>query len=208
MTVVLTIGGTAVLTAFPATGQSQCLPERMLEAFFQTMSAMTTVGYNTFNLSTLAPVSVLTLTIIMFIGASPSGTGGGVKCTTISAVYAFIMSKLRGDDKVTLRGNCLPTNRVDSALANILVYGTALLAGVMMLVVTEDIPLSSLLFEAASALGTVGISLEVTPTLSVFGKLVVILLMYIGRIGVLNLGIALSSQSRKEPRGKNADIAL
>ncbi|HBC20783.1 MAG TPA: potassium transporter KtrB [Porphyromonadaceae bacterium] len=208
MTTAMTVAGTAALTAFPASGQSEGFAARMLEAFFQTMSAMTTVGYNTFDLSTLAPASTLVLTIIMFVGASPSGTGGGVKCTTISAVYAFVMSRLRGDSKVTLRGNSLPANRVDSALASILIYGVALLSGVVLLVVSEDSPMSSLLFEAASALGTVGISLGVTPELSVFGKLVVALLMYIGRIGVLNLGIALSTHALRGAKSKDADIAL
>lgn len=208
MTTAMTIAGTVALTVFPATGQSENLAARVLEAFFQTMSAMTTVGYNTFDLATLAPVSVLLLTVIMFVGASPSGTGGGVKCTTISAVYAFVMSRLRGDNEVTLRGNRLPSNRVDSALANILIYGVALLAGVALLVVSEDTPMSSLLFEAASALGTVGISLGVTPELSVFGKLVVVLLMYIGRIGVLNLGIALSIHALRKTKNRDADIAL
>ncbi len=208
MTTAMTVAGTAVLTAFPASGQSEGFAPRVLEAFFQTMSAMTTVGYNTFDLATLAPASVLVLTVIMFVGASPSGTGGGVKCTTISAVYAFVLSRLRGDDKVTLRGNRLPDNRVDSALASILIYGAALLAGVVLLVLSEDTPMPSLLFEAASALGTVGISLGVTPELSVFGKLVVALLMYIGRIGVLNLGIALSTRALRGAKSKDADIAL
>lgn len=207
MTLSLTLLGTVVLTVFPAADQSASLPVRVLESFFQTMSAMTTVGYNTFNLATLMPPAVLVLSVIMFIGASPSGTGGGVKCTTVSAVYAFVMSKLRGDRNVTLGGNRLPDYRINSALANIIVYGTVLLAGVLLLVISEKFTLSQVLFECASALGTVGVSLGITPELSVFGKFVIIALMYIGRIGVLTLGVALSPHALRTDR-RQSDIAL
>lgn len=207
MTFSLTLFGTVILSVFPAADQSSSMMPRVLESFFQSMSAMTTVGYNTFNLASLAPASVLVLSVIMFIGASPSGTGGGVKSTTVSAVYAFVMSKLRGDRHVTLDGNRLPDYRINSALANIIVYGTVLLVGVLLLVMSEDFTFSSLLFESVSALGTVGVSLGITPELSVFGKLVIVVMMYIGRIGVLTLGVALSSHVLKTNL-QRTDIAL
>lgn len=91
MTCAVTVAGTALQVIFPAGDQASSASVGVLEAFFQTMSAMTTVGYNTFDLGTLAPISMLGLMVIMFVGASPSGTGGGVKCTTVSAVYAYVI---------------------------------------------------------------------------------------------------------------------
>lgn len=207
MTCSLVIFGTIVLSVFPASGQSAATMPKILQSFFQSMSSMTTVGYNTFDLATLALPSILVISVIMFIGASPSGTGGGVKCTTVSAVYAFVVSKLRGERHVTIGGNRLPDYRINSALANIIVYGTVLFAGVLLLVISEDFTLSQLLFESASALGTVGLSLGITPHLSLFGKFVIIVLMYIGRIGVLTLGVALSSHALRKDIHR-ADLAL
>ena len=206
--IVMTVAGTAVLLIFPRQGEPADLTTRFLESFFQTMTAMTTVGFNTFDLSTLPAISVLVMSVIMFVGASPSGTGGGLKSTTLSAVYAFVTSMLRGRKNVTLRGNTLPFYRVNSALTNIIVYGTVLLLGVLALTVSEGFSFSALLFEATSALGTVGISLGITPGLSVAGKIIITLLMYIGRTGVLTLAAALMTHAISQTPAKTIDIAV
>lgn len=204
----MTVAGTAVLLIFPRQGEPADLTTRFLESFFQTMTAMTTVGFNTFDLSTLPAISVLVMSVIMFVGASPSGTGGGLKSTTLSAVSAFVTSMLRGRKNVTLRGNTLPFYRVNSALTNIIVYGTVLLLGVLALTVSEGFSFSALLFEATSALGTVGISLGITPGLSVAGKIIITLLMYIGRTGVLTLAAALMTHAISQTPAKTIDIAV
>lgn len=208
ITLWMTVAGTAVLLAFPAKGQSADLSARCLESFFQSMTAMTTVGFNTFDLARLAPVSVLVISVIMFIGASPSGTGGGVKSTTLSASYAFVISMLKGRKHVSLRGNRLPYYRVDAALANIIVYGSVLLCGTLLLTISDDFDLSAILFEAASALGTVGITLGITPALTTAGKIVIIALMYIGRIGVLTLGAAIMAHAADRRQIRPSDIAV
>lgn len=204
----MTLVGTAFLIIFPSSAQAQDIPTRCLEAFFQTMSAMTTVGFNSFNLTTLPVISALVLSMVMFIGASPSGTGGGMKSTTVSAVYAFVVSMLRGKKYVALRGNKLPFYRVNQALTNIIVYGTVLIVGVTTLTITDDFSLSATLFEATSALGTVGISLGITSQLSVAGKLIVIALMYIGRIGVITLAAAMMSHAINDSEVCSTDIAV
>lgn len=93
-------------------------------------------------------------------------------------------------------------------MSNIIVYGTVLLVGTLLLAVSEKFPLESLLFEAASALGTVGISLGITSGLSEWGKVIVIGLMYVGRIGVLTLGAALTSHAIDAREQKKADLAV
>ncbi len=204
----MTIIGMAFLVIFPSSAQSHDFSTRCLEAFFQTMSAMTTVGFNTFDLATLPMISALVLSMIMFIGASPSGTGGGMKSTTVSAVYAFVVSMLRGKKYVALRGNKLPFYRVNQALTNIIVYGTVLILGVTALSITDGFSLSDTLFEATSALGTVGISLGITPELSVAGKLIVVVLMYVGRIGVITLAAAMMSHTLNNREPQASDIAV
>ena len=208
ITCLMTVVGTAFLIIFPSASQSQDVPTRCLEAFFQTMSAMTTVGFNSFDLASLPTISALVLSMIMFIGASPSGTGGGMKSTTMSAVYAFVVSMLRGKKYVSLRGNRLPYYRVNQALTNIIVYGTVLIIGVTALTISDGFSFSAILFEATSALGTVGISLGITPELSVTGKIIVIALMYIGRIGVITLAAAMMSHAINHRDVCSTDIAV
>ena len=204
----MTVVGTAFLIIFPSAEQSHDFSTRCLEAFFQTMSAMTTVGFNSFNLASLPAISALVLSMIMFVGASPSGTGGGMKSTTVSAVYAFVVSMLRGKKYVSLRGNRLPYYRVNQALTNIIVYGTVLIIGVTALTISDGFSFSEILFEATSALGTVGISLGITSQLSVAGKIIIIALMYIGRIGVITLAAALMSHALNDREDRATDIAI
>lgn len=208
ITCLMTAIGTAFLIIFPSASQSQDISARCLEAFFQTMSAMTTVGFNSFDLATLPAISALVLSMIMFIGASPSGTGGGMKSTTVSAVYAFVVSMLRGKKYVSLRGNKLPFYRVNQALTNIIIYGTMLIVGVTALTMSDNFSFSEILFEATSALGTVGISLGITSQLSLAGKIIVIALMYIGRIGVITLAAAMMSHTLNDRDLCSTDIAV
>ena len=178
-------------------------------SFFQTMSAMTTVGFNTMDLSALHTGPILVFCLIMFVGASPSGTGGGVKCTSLSAVWGFIMAKLGLRRHVTFLGRIIPGYRIDTALTSILVYGTMIFLGCLVMSYSEPFGLSRILFEATSAIGTVGLSTGITPELSATGKTVIITLMYIGRVGVITFGSALVIRTKraKHTAAKTADLA-
>lgn len=190
VTLLLTLWGT-VAVMVSTYGTYDSFGETLLVSFFHTMSATTTVGFNTIDLRAMNLFTILTFCAIMFVGASPSGTGGGVKSTSISAVYGFVKSRLRAQSQVTISGHKIPFYRVDSAITNMVLYIVVLVAGVMLLSITETFPLSDLLFEAASALGTVGLSLGITSSLSEVGKCVVIVLMFIGRIGVITFASSL-----------------
>lgn len=170
--------------------------ERFLISVFQSMSALTTVGFNTINIGGLMPITLLSLTMIMYFGASPSGTGGGLKTTTLTATAAFVASKLGQNRKVALFGRILPTYRIDNALATFVLYTTVVFMGSFMLTAVEDFDYLSLLFEASSALGTVGISTGITFDLSVAGKFIIIVLMFIGRVGVLTFGLSMIDRMR------------
>lgn len=188
MTLFMTAIGTFQLYFFEPELAGFVWYDRLMISIFQTMSAMTTVGYNTIALTTWMPASLMIMVVVMYIGASPSGTGGGMKSTTATTAFAFVKSKLSLERDVTLMGHRLPTYRLDSAMTTFVFYTSILFAGLYALTITEDFDLMPLLFEASSALGTVGLSTGITPDLSASGKVIIILLMYIGRIGVLTFG--------------------
>lgn len=191
VTAIMTVVGTLILFFSPAISSVHGFGRRTLMSFFQTMSAMTTVGFNTLDLGVLRVGSILVFSLIMFIGASPSGTGGGVKSTSVSAVWGFIVSKLGLRRKITFLGREIPHYRVETAITSVIVYGTMIFLGCVVLSYCEPFPLSQILFEASSAIGTVGLSTGITPQLSVAGKMVIVVLMYVGRIGVITFGTAL-----------------
>ena len=145
----------------------------------------------------------------MFIGASPSGTGGGVKSTSISAIYAFIKSRLRPNSGIQIMGHKLPWYRVDNALTNFILYVLIFSCGLLLLVAVEPLPLEDLMFETLSALGTVGLSLGITSSLSTIGKIIIIVIMFIGRIGVITFASALLKKIIHQTRPiKRDDLAV
>jgi len=193
----LTIIGTFLF--FVSEPSVQVMPgeKRLLASFFQTMTAMTTVGFNTINISAISHASLLLLAVLMVIGASPSGTGGGLKSTTFAAVVGVMVSAMRGKHEVRFWGRKVPDDRLQAAVASLGFYLGTLLVGTYLLALTEVFPFENLLFEAASALGTVGLSTGITPDLSDLGKFIITLLMFVGRIGPLTFGLALAAGTPK-----------
>ena len=121
------------------------------EAFFQTMGASTTSGFNTADINQLSSCSVLILILIMSIGGSPSGTAGGIKTTTFASVLAIVHSHLRLNPRVEFLGHTVPIQRLYAATSNVLLYSVFLFTSVFLLTWTEKLPFLSLLFESAAA---------------------------------------------------------
>lgn len=207
ITAIMTVGGTLTLAFSPDLTGDRGVGHSLILGFFQTMSAMTTVGFNTMDLSGIPVGPALILMLVMFVGASPSGTGGGVKSTSVSAVWGFIVAKLGLRERVTFLGKSIPSYRVDSALTNVIAYGAMIFAGSLVLAYTEPFALSRILFEATSAMGTVGLSTGITPDLSMAGKMVLVVLMYVGRVGVITFGSALVIRAKGRKRSApSADL--
>jgi len=204
----LTVLGTLLLFIAEPTIKSKPTDERILAALFQAMTSMTTVGFNTISISQVSKASLLILTILMVIGASPSGTGGGLKSTTFSAVFGVMRSALRGQHEVRFWGRLVPLERVWTAVASLAFYLLMLCAGTYLLELTEKAAFEQNLFEAASALGTVGLSTGITSTLSNIGKLVVTFLMFCGRLGPLTFGIALFFRNPLGEEERDGDLAI
>lgn len=211
ITCVVTLWGTTQLYFFEDSFRAFAPGQRLLASLFQTMSAMTTVGYNTVDVTSMMPLSLFVLTIIMYVGASPSGTGGGMKSTTVSAVFAYVKSQLGLRGQVTLSGRSIPDYRVSNALTIFLFYTAILFTGIYLLTLTDGMRADflDLMFEAASALGTVGLSSGVCAGLGTGGKTVLIVLMFIGRVGVLTIGnVLLVRAARAEKLHGRDDLAV
>lgn len=204
----LVLGTLVVAFAEPAVA-AMAPRERLLNAFFQAMTASTTVGFNAIPTAPLSPLAMTATYIMMLVGASPSGTGGGLKSTTVAVQWAFMLSVLRGRPAVTLFGTAVPEAKLRQALATFFMAATLLAAAMLVLSATESIAFDRLLFEAISALATVGLSLGVTGQLSDAGKAVIIVLMYAGRVGVLAFGVALAVRARTRlAKAEEEDVAL
>ncbi|HNQ25022.1 MAG TPA: potassium transporter TrkG [Phycisphaerae bacterium] len=204
----LSVVGTLLLLLGEPSIQAKPLDERLLAAFFQTMTAMTTVGYNTVSMAALSKASVLLLILLMVIGASPAGTGGGLKCTTFSAFLGVMRSALRGRQEVRFWGRPVPLERVWTAVGSLGFYLLALIAGTYLLELTEPTPFEQNFFEAASALGTVGLSMGITSALTSVGKTIIILLMFCGRMGPLTFGVALFCRMEDTAAPRDNDLAV
>ncbi|NJO55230.1 MAG: TrkH family potassium uptake protein [Rhodospirillales bacterium] len=187
--------------------------ERWMASLFQVMTASTTVGFNTIPIGQITAGSTFLLTVIMVIGASPSGTGGGLKTTTITALWAEMMAVLRRRPTTTFLGRLIPEPRLRAAVANLLFYLFTLLIGIYLLALVEPMPLADLMFEGASALGTVGLSRGITGALTPAGKLIIIALMFLGRLGPVLVGMAFFTKAPAELFGTSTketaeDVAI
>lgn len=208
MTVGLTIAGTLLLFLAESGIQDKPAHLRLIAAFFQCMTAMTTVGFNTIGMAALSKASILLIIVLMVIGASPAGTGGGIKSTTVSAMLGVMWSAVRGRREVCFWGRAIPTERIRIAIASLGFYLVALLTGAYILDLVEDAPFDKCFFEAASALGTVGLSMGITAELSIMGKLVLVAMMYAGRMGPLTLAVALFNSPKGRAATLDNDLAV
>jgi trk system potassium uptake protein TrkH len=166
------------------------LPARLLAAAFQSVT-LRTAGFATVDLARLgAPMALLCL-VLMFVGGSPGGTAGGVKTTTVAVLALTFRAMLRNRADVEAFGRSIPPANVYRAAAVALVSFGLLFGLAFLLVLLEpDQPFLPLMFEAVSAFGTVGLSLDLTPSLSPGGQVVVCALMFVGRLGPFTLALA------------------
>ena len=167
--------------------------DKLLNAFFQSVT-LRTAGFNTIDLGAMRESSKLWSVILMFIGASPASTGGGVKTTTMGVLFLLVLSVIRGQDDVTVMKRRLPIDLMRQALSILFISLCMLLAGTMVITIFEQDERSflDLLFESTSAMATVGVTAIGTPALHQPSKLMLMLMMYFGRVGPLTLALALA----------------
>ncbi len=185
---------------------SEHCPENSFSSLmFQIIMAHSTAGFNSVEISGLYSSSIFTLIVLMVIGASPSGTGGGLKTTTATAVYAVLRSALKRSKRVMFFNKEVPLKSIKLSLSSIALYFIFLFFGVwaLLLIEKDNFTLMEILYECSSALSTVGMSLGMTNMLSPLSKLVICILMFIGRIGVITIGLSIFNDAellRKTPQ--------
>ena len=166
-------------------------------AIFQSITTRT-AGFNTIPLNDLHPHTLYLFCLVMFIGASPGSTGGGIKTTTFAILFQSVRATLRGHDKVGFFDRTVPNSVVVRATAIIIISLMIVSFFILLLMRIEtEHGFMSLFFEVVSAFATVGLSLGVTPYLTIAGKLAIVALMFIGRVGPLTLALAIG-QKRQE----------
>ncbi|GAB1426830.1 TrkH family potassium uptake protein [Aminivibrio sp.] len=170
------------------------LPLKVWNALFQSVTART-AGFNTIPLRAVSSLGIFLLSLLMIIGASPGSTGGGIKTTTAGVLFFSSLSEIQGR-RAVYRNRTIADENIRRALAISFLYLLTVLTGVILLSLFEEFPFRTLLFEAISAMGTVGLSLGITPSLSPPGKIVIILLMFWGRVGILTFIFGMVSRDR------------
>jgi trk system potassium uptake protein TrkH len=165
-----------------------------------------TAGPNTLDLASLRQATQFFIIMLMFIGASPGSTGGGIKTTTFTTLVGAVVAMIRGREDIVLFRYRLARERIFKALTVTMLSLALVIFVTMVLSTTEDKAFIKILFEVTSAFGTVGLTLGITPDLSIVGKILISLTMFAGRLGPLTLAYALGPRAEKElykhPEGK------
>ena len=169
--------------------------KRLLASFFQSVTPRT-AGFNTVNLSAMSGASQGLMILLMLVGGSPGSTAGGMKTTTLAVLLANAAATFRQRESAQFFGRRIDCGAVKTAATILTMYVTLFFCGAIFISVYENLPLSSCLYETASAVGTVGLTLGITPRLHIPSQAVLILLMYLGRVGGLTLIYAALSSKK------------
>lgn len=171
--------------------------KKILSAYFQSVTSRT-AGFSTVAVGKLAPATLLIIIVLMFIGASPGSTGGGIKTSTFCILIATLRAMLKNKNEVSLFRRTLPREVTRKALVIfILALVWVFSFTVLLSIVENNKPFVNILFEITSAFGTVGLTTGLTPHLSYLGKILVTLTMFVGRVGPLTLALAVALHTDK-----------
>lgn len=169
--------------------------ERIWCSLFQSVTPRT-AGFNTADLTLLSETGLMVMIVLMLIGGSPGSTAGGMKTTTVAVLFSSALAVFRQKESAHVYGRRIADDAVKNAATILLLYVTLFLGGGMVISSIERIPLVTALFETGSAIGTVGLSLGVTPTLGGVSRMILTGLMFFGRVGGLTLIFAAFSERR------------
>ncbi|WP_243140889.1 TrkH family potassium uptake protein [Candidatus Galacturonibacter soehngenii] len=198
MTLILIFGGCFTIFLFeynnPMTMKDLPLMNKLMASLFQAVTTRT-AGFFTISQDKFTDASIMISMILMFIGGSPAGTAGGMKTTTIAMILLTTMSFAKGRSETEVFNRKIASDNVRLGLVVVTLGSIVLFTAITLLCVTENTPFLNVAYEAVSALATVGLSRNLTPFLSPFGKLIIIVLMYLGRIGPITLVVALSNKA-------------
>ncbi|MBU8713026.1 MULTISPECIES: TrkH family potassium uptake protein [Brevibacillus] len=209
-TALLVLGGTVLIFILeytnPKTLQPLSMLGKVLGSLYQSVTART-AGSNTLSIGDMRQSSLFLIILLMFIGASPGSTGGGIKTTTFATLIGAVIAQIKGkEDVIFFRQRILP-HMIYKSLTVTMTGLFIVMAVTMALSITEEgARFEMILFEVTSAFATTGLSMGLTPSLSPIGKTLIILTMFAGRVGPLTIAFALAQRRQKEyfryPKGK------
>lgn len=196
---ILVIAGTVVTLLLEFRGGLSHLgwADKFFAALFHSVNTRTS-GFNTVDVSAFALPTLLWTCVLMFIGGSPGSTAGGIKTTTVATIFATLRGEMRGHEP-TMGRRAIAPEVFRRATAVAAISACIVLVALTLLCMTEKHPFERLLFETVSAFGTVGLSTGITSTLTLLGKLVIILTMFVGRCGPLTIALAVASAENTRP---------
>lgn len=160
-----------------------------MDSFFQSVTART-AGFNSVDMSSISNAGIFLLLVLMFIGASPGSTGGGIKTTNFFIMIYAIFSVLKGRESVVIWNRSIGRQQILKAFGTAIIYFLVLSFGILWLLHHTDFGFKDTIFEAVSAMGTVGLTLGLTPLLGFQGKIIIIVLMFVGRLGPASFAMA------------------
>ncbi len=199
-TVALIAAGTILFYAAEKNNALAGMGERdkWFNSYFQSVTART-AGFNTVDISKITSASKLVLSFLMFVGASPGGTGGGIKTITFFMLLLLALCHLRNRESITIFKRSVPSFFARRAVTIFVYAGAVVTVAFAILLFLEPLPFENLLFETISAFGTVGLSTGITPSLSNASKFVIIILMFLGRLGPLTIALAAIGAGKRVP---------
>lgn len=199
-TAMLLVGGAVYITAIewnnPATLGPLDPAAKVMAGFFQSVQTRT-AGFNSVDIAAMHDETWLGMDVLMFIGGGPAGTAGGIKVTTFGVLLFIMLTELRGEGAVNIFGKRLSRAVHRQAITVVLIAVAAVVAATVGLMLVTGLELDRVLFEAVSAFGTVGLSAGITGDLPPAGHLILIVLMFLGRLGPLTLGSAIALRDRR-----------
>ena len=173
------------------------LKQRLCLSLFQAVTPRT-AGFNTADMAAVTGVGRVMMIVLMLIGGSPGSTAGGIKTTTAAVLCANVISTVRRRRSTQLFGRRIDDETVRQSATLLMIYPLFVLAAAQVISFIEDIPIGPCIFETASAIGTVGLSLAITPSLGTVSHLLLIMLMFFGRVGALTIMFAATSRDGLE----------
>lgn len=202
MTFFLIVTGTILFFIFeydnPKTIGTFTLPEKLLACLFQSVTTRT-AGFATISQAGLTVSSVFICLLLMFIGGSPVGTAGGVKTTTVAIILLTVRSTAKGQNDITCFNRRISNKTARKSLAVIFISLIACITAIILLEIFETGDTINKIFEVVSALGTVGLTRDYTPAIGLFGKVLLCICMYAGRVGPISMVIAFTVKNQYEP---------
>ncbi len=169
--------------------------DAVLNAFFQAVTPRT-AGFNSLDIAALLPGTQLLIMLLMFIGASPGSTGGGIKTTTFASLFAGAKALVQGSHGAVMYNRKIPEEQISRSMLIMILASSLVITSTFFLMLSDRGDFLTTMFEVISAFGTVGLSMGMTPELTVPGRLIIMLTMFMGRLGPVTVAFALSRSQR------------